>query len=41
MNNKNNKKEDLITQEEITFFFNSIDAIFIKLNKNILEVIYI
>jgi len=41
MNNKNNKKEDLITQEEITHFFNSIDAIFIKLNKNTLEVIYI
>jgi diguanylate cyclase (GGDEF)-like protein/PAS domain S-box-containing protein len=40
MNNKNNK-EDLITQEEITHFFNSIDAIFIKLNKNTLEVIYI
>jgi diguanylate cyclase (GGDEF)-like protein/PAS domain S-box-containing protein len=40
MNNKN-KKEDLITQEEITHFFNSIDAIFIKLNKNTLEVIYI
>jgi len=40
MNNKN-KKEDLITQEEITHFFNSIDSIFIKLNKNTLEVIYI
>jgi diguanylate cyclase (GGDEF)-like protein/PAS domain S-box-containing protein len=40
MNNKN-KKEDLITQEEITHFFNSIDAIFIKLNKNTLEVTYI
>ena len=41
MKNKNNKKEDLITQEEITHFFNSIDAIFIKLNKNTLEVTYI
>ena len=41
MNNKNNKKEDLITQEEISHFFNSIDAVFIKLNKNTLEVIYI
>jgi len=40
MNNKN-KKKDLITQEEITHFFNSIDAIFIKLNKNTLEVIHI
>jgi len=35
-----NNKKDLLTQEEIVHFFNSIEAILIKLNKDTLEVIH-